>query len=171
MTVAGKSVKGARIVTERPHSSIFALHRQWMKLENEHHQLARAIDEARDTGTDLAPMRQRQASILLEINSLVYEIRDAPAATTEDFIALLDVALEHELDLASDIAFYGPADYPMTARLLRALARAVPGFEFNSLRRWLSSPGQFEQLMGDASPSVPAEDHGGPVEAIGFGDP
>ena len=71
---------------------------------------------------------------------------------TEDFLALLDVALEHELDLASDIAFYGPADYPMITHLLRALARMVPEFEFNSLQRWLSSPGQFEQLMGDATP-------------------
>jgi len=97
-------------------------------------------------------MRQRQARLLSEISALVAEIRDAPAATTEDFVALLDVALEHELDLAPDIAFYGPADYPMITRLLRALARMVPEFEFNSLRRWLSSPGQFEQLMGDATP-------------------
>jgi hypothetical protein len=37
----------------------------------------------------------------------------------------------------------------MITRLLRALARAAPGFEFNSLRRWLSLPGQFEQLMDD----------------------
>jgi hypothetical protein len=37
----------------------------------------------------------------------------------------------------------------MITRLLRALARTVPGFEFNSLRRSLSSPGQFEQLMDD----------------------
>jgi hypothetical protein len=97
-------------------------------------------------------MRQRQARLLSEISALVAEIRDAPATTTEDFLALLDVALEHELDLAPDIAFYGPADYPMITRLLRALARIVPEFEFNSLRRWLSSPGQFEQLMGDATP-------------------
>ena len=94
--------------------------------------------------------------LLLQINALVYEIRDAPATTTEDFLALLDVAIEHELDLAPDIAFYGPADYPIIARLLRAVARMAPGFEFNSLRRWLSSPGQFEQLMGDA-PSPESE--------------
>lgn len=106
-------------------------------------------------------MRERQSELLLEICSLVAEIRDAPATTAEDFIALLDVALEHELDLAGDIALYGPNDYPMTARLLRALARTVPGFEFNSLRRWLSAPGQFEQLMGAA----------GQVEHIGFDKP
>jgi len=53
-------------------------------------------------------------------------------------LALLDVALEHEIDLAADIAFYGLSDYPMIARLLRALACTVPEFEFNSLRRWLS---------------------------------
>jgi hypothetical protein len=46
----------------------------------------------------------------------------------------------------------------MITRLLRALARTVPGFEFNSLRR--SSPGQFEQLMDDGIEA------GGP---LGFG--
>jgi hypothetical protein len=97
-------------------------------------------------------MREGQTRLLLQINALVNEIRDAPATTSEDFLALLDVAIEHELDLAPDIAFYGPADYPIIARLLRALARMVPEFEFNSLRRWLSSSGQFEQLMGEATP-------------------
>ncbi len=139
-------------MTRCSQSSISALHKQWTKLENEHHQLAIAIDRARSKGAELGPMRERQAELLLEINSVVAEIRDTPAKTAEDIIALLDVALEHELDLASDIAFYGPNDYPMTARLLRALACTVPGFEFNSLRRWLSSPGQFEQLMGTAGP-------------------
>jgi hypothetical protein len=70
------------------------LHKQWAKLENEHHELAIAIDAAQARRADLAPMRERQARLLLEINSLVAEIRDAPATTTEDFIALLDVALE-----------------------------------------------------------------------------
>jgi hypothetical protein len=124
------------------------LHKQWATIEDEHHRLAMAIDEARSAGADPAPMRQRQMKLLLEITSVVAEIRDAPATTIEDFIALLDVALEHELDLACDIAYYGPSDFPMIARVLRALAATVPGFEFNSLRRWLSSPGQFEQLMG-----------------------
>ena len=76
-------------------------------------------------GADLAPMRERQTRLLLEINSLVAEIPDA-SATAIDFLALLDVALEHELDLAPEIAFYGPADYPIIARLLRALARTAP---------------------------------------------
>ena len=67
---------------------------------------------------DLAPMRERQARLLLDINFLVAEIRDA-TTTLEDFCALLDVALEHEVDLACDIAFYGPADFPMIRRLLR----------------------------------------------------
>ena len=159
------------MVSERPHVSISALHKQWVKLKDEHHQLAIAIDEARTAGTDLAPMRQRQIKLLLEITSIVAEIRDAPAATTEDFIALLDVALEHELDLACDIAYYGPSDYPMTARLLSALAGAVPGFEFNSLRRWLSLPGQFEQLMGAATPITPIPEETGSTEQIGFGEP
>jgi len=35
----------------------------------------------------------------------------------------------------------------MITRLLRALARTVPGFEFNSPRRAMSSPGQFDELM------------------------
>jgi hypothetical protein len=80
---------------------------------------------------------------------VVAEIRDAPASTLHDYLALLDVAIEHEIDLAVDIGYYGASDFPMITRLLRALARTVPGFEFNSLRRSLSSPGQFEQLMDD----------------------
>ena len=137
---------------ESPHPSISVLHKQWVKLENEYQELAVEIDSAWARGADLESMREGQAKLLLQINALVAEIRDAPATTTEDFLALLDVALDHELDLASDIAFYGPVDYPMITRLFRALARKVPDFEFNSLRRWLSSPGQFEQLMEDATP-------------------
>ena len=48
------------MVSERPHASISTLHKQWVKLEDEHHRLAIAIDEARSAGADLAPMRQRQ---------------------------------------------------------------------------------------------------------------
>ena len=132
-------------MTERPRSSISTLHKKWAKLEDEHHQLAIAINEARTAGTDLARMRQRQTELLLEITSIVAEIRDAPTTTTEDLMAL-----------------------PMTARLLRALAGVVPGFEFNSLRRWLSLPGQFEQLMGAKTPTTPVRDENG---AIGFGEP
>jgi len=150
-------------VTESPDSSASVLHKQWAKLEDEHHQLAIAIDAARAASADLAPMRERQARLLLEISSLVAKIQDAPATTTEDFLALLDVALEHEIDLASDIAFYGPADYPIITRLLRVLARKAPGFEFNSLRRWLS-PGKFEQLMGHATLRESAGNDDGPVE-------
>jgi hypothetical protein len=158
------------MLTERSGVSISALHKQWTKLEDEHHQLAKAITEARGEGTEVAPMQQRQIELLLEIGSSVAEMRDAPATTTEDFIALLDVALEHELDLAADIAYYGPSDYPMTARLLCALAGTVPGFEFNSLRRWLSLPGQLEQLMG-ANTVTPAPDVTGLIGQIGFGQP
>ena len=158
-------------MAESPHSSVAALHKRWAKLEDEHHELAIAIDRPGIGGADLAPMRERQARLLLEINALVAEIQDAPATTTEDFVALLDVALEHELDLASDIAFYGPADYPMTTRLLRELARRVPGYEFNSLRRWLLLSGKFEQLMGSATPFEPAGNNPASIEPIGFGDP
>jgi hypothetical protein len=43
-------------------------------------------------------------------------------------------------------------------------AFVVPGFEFNSLRRWLS-PEQFEDVF-------PRAEHvGGPAECFGFGDP
>ncbi len=148
-------------------SSTSVLHKRWAELEDEHHELAIAIDAAPERKADLAPMRERQVRLLLDINSLVAEIRDAPATTMEDFCALLDVALEHEVDLACDIAFYGPADFPMIRRLLRALARKVPGFEFNSLRRWLS-PGQLEQLMGGATRLQPAGDDTGPVEPSAF---
>jgi hypothetical protein len=53
---------------------------------------------------------------------------------------LLDVAIEHEIDLAADMAYYGPHDFPLMVRLLQGLAELAPGFEFNSLRRWLSLP-------------------------------
>ena len=94
-------------------------------------------------------LRDQEGRLLLDISAVVAEIRQAPATTLLDHLALLDVAIEHEIDLAADIAYYGARDFPMITRLLRALARTVPGFEFNSLRRWLSSPGQFEQLMND----------------------
>jgi len=140
-------------VTECSPPSTSVLHKQWAKLEDDYHGLALAIDEARARKADLAPMRKRQAELLLEIHSLVAKIRNAPARTIEDFVALLDVALEHELDLSCDIACYGPADYPMITRLLGVLAREVPEFEFNSLRRWLSR-GQLQQLWGcDSLPS------------------
>jgi hypothetical protein len=128
--------------------SISELHKRWAALENEHHELAGKIKDTQPGGADLPQLREKQAKLLLEINAVVAEIRKAPAHSVEDYLALLDVALEHEIDLAADMAFYGPEDYPMIARLLRAIAKRVPGFEFNSLRRWLSAPGQFEQLIG-----------------------
>jgi hypothetical protein len=158
-------------MTDSPHCSISVLHNQWARLEDEHDELAMAIEAARAAGADLTSMHERQARLLLEVSSLVAEIRDAPATTLEDFLALLDVALEHELDLACDIAFYGPADYPMIGRLFRILARTAPGFEFNSLRRWLSAPGQLEQLMGAPALAQSRANDAGSLEAIGFGDP
>jgi hypothetical protein len=154
-------------MTESLDSSASALHKQWAKLEDEHHELAIAIDAARTKKAEVAQMRERQQSLLLEITSLVGKIQNAPATTIEDFVALLDVALEHELDLACEMAFYGPADYPIITRLLRVLAHAIPGFEFNSLRRWLSLSGS-EQLVGRATPLDTAPNDGGPEEPIGF---
>ena len=158
-------------MNESLYPSTSVLHKRWAELEEEHHQLALAIDDARARRADLAPMRERQAQLLIDINSLVAEIRDAPATTLEDFCALLDVALEHEVDLACDIAVYGPADFPMIRRLLRFLLRflvhEVPGFEFNSLRRWLS-PGQLEELMGGATRLEAAGNAAAPVEPSAF---
>ena len=108
-------------------------------------------------GADVTLLRDREARLLLDISAVVAGIREAPATTLHDHLVLLDVAIEHEIDLAADIAYYGARDFPMITRLLRALARTVPGFEFNSLRRALSSPGQFEQLMDDGIEA------GGPV--------
>jgi hypothetical protein len=156
-------------VTESRDLPASVLHSQWAKLEDEHHQLATAIDAGSARRDDLASMRGHQARLLLEINSLVVEIRDAPATTTEDFLALLDVALEHELDLACDIAFYGAADYPIITRLLRVLKCKAPAFEFNSLRRWLSRPGEFEQLMGHTTPLEAVGNDTRPVDPPGFG--
>ena len=155
-------------MTESLDSSASVLHKQWAKLEDEHHELAIAIDAARTKKAEVAQMRERQRSLLLKITSLVGKIQNAPATTIEDVVALLDVAFEHELDLACDLAFYGPADYPIITRLVRVLAHEIPGFEFNSLRRWLSLSGQSEQLVGRATPLDTAPNDGGPEEPIGF---
>lgn len=147
-------------MSQGAHATTSELHELWASLENECHQLAMSIEEAREGGADITLLRDRQARLLLHISAVVAEISEAPATTLHDHLALLDVAIEHEIDLAADIAFYGARDFPMITRLLRALARTVPGFEFNSLRRALSSPGHFEQLMEDGIEA------GGP---IGFG--
>ena len=144
------------------------LHKQWAKLEDAYHELEIAIDGSRANKAEVAQMRERKRSLLLKITSLVGKIQNAPARTIEDFLALLDVALEHELDLACEMAFYGPADYPIITRLIRILAHEIPGFEFNSLRRWLSLSGQFEELMGRATHLETAQNDGGPEEPIGF---
>ena len=135
-------------MTEGAQASTSELHKFWTKLENEQHELAITIKQVGIGGADAALLRERQAKLLLQINTVVAEMRDAPVRTLEDHLAVLDVAIEHEIDLAADIAFYGPTDFPMISRLLRALAEKAPEFEFNSLRRWLSAPGQFEELMG-----------------------
>jgi hypothetical protein len=147
-------------VSQGVHATISELHEFWASLENERHRLAMIIEQARDGGADVTLLRDREARLLLDISAVVAGIREAPATTLHDHLALLDVAIEHEIDLAADIAYYGARDFPMITRLLRALARTVPGFEFNSLRRALSSPGQFEQMMDDGIEA------GGPV---GFG--
>jgi hypothetical protein len=135
--------------------STYALHGQWVELENEQQALTAAIEQAHNRGADVALMRARQMQLLLDINAVVAKIRAAPASTLEDYLSLLDVAIEHEIDLAADIAYYGPNDYPLIIRLLRVLAERAPQFEFNSLRRWLSVPGQFAQAMGRAAPCDP----------------
>jgi len=152
LSIVGGAGQGDQAVTGGLRLSIFELHKRWTKLENEHHQLAAIMTQAKVAGAELALLRERQAKLLLDINALVLEIGEAPANTIEDYLALLDVALEHEIDLASDIAYYGAKDYPMLTRLLRILVETAPGFEFNSLRRWLSSRGKYEQLMGRRVP-------------------
>ena len=147
-------------MTQGVHATMSELHELWASLENECHQLANLIEEASEGGADVTLLRDRQARLLLHISAVVAEIRKTPVTTLRDHLALLDVAIEHEIDLAAEIAYYGARDFPMITRLLRALARTVPGFEFNSLRRSLSLPGQFEQLMNDDIET------GGP---IGFG--
>jgi hypothetical protein len=148
-------------VTQDVHATISELHDLWASLENERHRLAMMIAQTRNGGADVRLLRDREARLLLDISAVVAEIREAPATTLLDHLALLDVAIEHEIDLAADIAYYGARDFPMITRLLRALARTAPGFEFNSLRRSLSLPGQFEQLMDDDIET------GGPI-GLGF---
>ena len=127
-------------MTQSAQATTSELHELWASLENELHQLAIIIEEAREGGADVTLLRDRQTRLLLDTGAVVAQIREAPATTLHDYLALLDVAIEHEIDLAADIAFCGATDFPMITRLLRALARTVPGFEFNSLRRSLSRP-------------------------------
>jgi len=143
-------------VTESRLPSIASLHKQWAKLEDEHDELAIAIDAGADRPADLAPMRERQAKLLLEIAALVAQIQDTPARTTEDFLALLDVALEHEVDLASDLAFYGAVDFPIITRLLDVLARIAPTFEFNSLKRWSATAERLRRLTDEGTDREPS---------------
>jgi len=138
-------------VTEGAKSSISELHKVWVNLENEHHQLENLTQQAAIDGADVSLLRDRQARLLLDIHAVVAEIRQAPASSLEDYLALLDVAIEHEIDLAIEMGLYGPADFPMISRLFAALAKIAPQFEFNSLRRWVCPPDHFEQLTGDAA--------------------
>ena len=89
---------------KRTHSSISALHQRWAKLENEHHELALAIAEVGIGSAALASLRMRQARLLLDIEAVIAEIPRASATTIGDIIALLDIMLDHETDLACDIA-------------------------------------------------------------------
>lgn len=148
---------------KRTHSSISALHQRWAKLENEHHELAMAIAEVGIGTANLGSLRERQSRLLLDIEAVLAQIRRASPTTIRDILALLDIVLDHETDLACDLANDRSIDYPMIAQILRAAARFVPGFEFNSLRRWLS-PAQFEQLFPRAENIV------GPAECFGFGE-
>src|SRR5215472_1290470 len=113
--------RGDRALTEGAHNSMSELHRRWTDLENECNLLEGAIGIARSAGADVRLLRDRQARLLLEISAVVAQIRDAPAATLADYLALLDVAIEHETDLSIDMACYGPSDFPMFTRLLRGL--------------------------------------------------
>lgn len=145
----GGADQGDQTVSEVDRPAIFELHKRWIELENEHHQLEAAMMQATLGGADLSLLRDRQAKLLLEINALVLQIGEAPATTLADCLALLDVVLEHETDLAADIAFHGASDYPMLTRLLRMLAEMTPGFEFSSLRRWASSARRYKQMVGE----------------------
>jgi hypothetical protein len=156
--------KGECALIEAAHRSVSVLHKVWAELENEHHELEMTMRQPGLGKIALERLRDRQACLLLEISGVVAEIRNAPAATLVDYAALLDVAIEHEIDLAGDMACYGPADFPMITRLLRALSERLPGFQFNSLQRWLSSPGQYEQVVG-----TPARDGNPPGKSIGIG--
>ena len=62
-----------------------------------------AIAERRIGSAELSSMRERQARLLLEIEALTAEIRRASPKTIEDIVALLDVVLEHDTDLAERI--------------------------------------------------------------------
>ena len=80
------------MVTHGAHATTSELHGLWASLENECHKLAMSIEEAREGGADVTLLRDRQAHLLLHISAVVAEIREAPATTLHDHLALLDVA-------------------------------------------------------------------------------
>jgi len=78
--------------------------------------------------------------------AIVAEIHAAPIRDLADIAAMLDVAMgENEIDatMASE-----PDGSPLMRRLLRALVRQVPGFEFASLRVDLL-PERYDRLFAE----------------------
>ena len=85
-------------MSEGAQASAANLHKLWVTMENECHRLAIAIGEAQAGGADVTLLRDRQARLLVQISSIVAQIRNAPAITLQHYLALLDVAIEHQID-------------------------------------------------------------------------
>ncbi|MBV9815297.1 MAG: hypothetical protein JO229_06040, partial [Alphaproteobacteria bacterium] len=74
-------------MSERAQASAANLHELWVKMENECHQLATAIGEARAGGADATLLLDRQARLFVQISSVVAQISNAPAITVQDYLA------------------------------------------------------------------------------------
>jgi hypothetical protein len=119
--------------------SVADLHRQCVALEDERRCLAGEIAERRASGTaECGRLIERERAVIREISSMLDRMRTAPVRSVDDIAALVDLALDIELDApAPDLI---PHDWPWTLRLLQALRSLAPEVEMSWLRRQ-SPPG------------------------------
>lgn len=106
----------------------------------------------------LCVLRQQLEETERAVDGVLDRVYAAPIETIEDVALLLDVALGREVDIVGQALDpeETPFDLAFTGRLLRALVRLIPGFEFTSLRRDLL-PDQLNALMTEPAESDEAE--------------
>jgi chorismate mutase len=122
---------------DRP--SIAELHRRCLALENERRSLAVAIGECRIGGLpEYRRLSEREARVIRQIGEILDLMQSVPVRNIDDIAALLDLALDIELDPPPPDLIV--RDRPWTLRLVRALRSLAPSVEMSWLRR-LSPPG------------------------------
>lgn len=119
--------------------SIAELHRRCIALEPERRCLAVEIERRRIGGmAEYRHLTEREREVIREIDGILAWIRVVPVQNIEDIAALLDLALDIELDAPPpDLNLQ---DRPWTLLLARGLRSLASGVEMSWLRR-LSPPG------------------------------